>query len=135
MLSNMKTVVKILLLTLVMALGMGAIGFTGLSGLSEVNVITTQTATVEVPGIITAMNVEADIQRLTRLEKNIIIETNQKHLAGYQRDLQKYYASLDKNIGLLNKYFQSAASIQSIRDIIVLKDQWLAVHKEAVALG
>ena len=135
MLSNMKTVVKILLLTLIMALGMGAIGFTGLSGLSDVNVITTQTANVEVPGIITAMTVSADIQHITRLEKNIIIETDPGHLSSYQSDLQKGYASLDRNMALLNKYFYSPTAIQIIKEIVELKNQWLPVHREAVALG
>lgn len=135
MLSNMKTVVKILLLTLIMALGMGAIGFTGLSGLSDVNIITTQTANVEVPGIITAMTVSANIQHIARLEKNIIIETDPGHLSSYQSDLQQGYASLDRNMALLNKYFYSPTAIQIIKEIVELKNQWLPVHREAVALG
>lgn len=135
MLSNMKTVVKIMLLTLIMALGMGAIGFTGLSGLSNVNVITTQTATVEVPGIITAMNVSADIQHITRLEKNIIIEVDNARLSAYQTELQRYYTNLDNNLVLLNKYFYSPNAIQIIKEITTLKAQWLPAHKDAVALG
>ena len=135
MFANMKTAVKIAILTFVMALGMVAIGLTSLTGLSEVNHLTTRVAVVEVPGILAAQEVALDLQGITRLEKNIILETRAQQLQGYAAELKIAHAQLEEHINALDQYFSSTRAKALLQSIRQHKDDWMKVHMEAVSLG
>ena len=109
MLKNVRTSLKIVLLTGLMAFGMLAIGFVSLQGLSKVNALTTQVATIEVPGILASQAIATTLQTLTRLEKNIILETDPANTKAYLAELQKLYPVLENSLTAIDDFFLCTA--------------------------
>ncbi len=135
MLKNLRTSLKIVLLTGLMAFGMLAIGIVSLQGLSKVNALTTQVATIEVPGILASQAIATTLQTLTRLEKNIILETDATNMQAYLAELQKLYPVLENNLSAIDDFFYAQRGKDMIQSIRGHARDWLVAHKQAVAIG
>ena len=135
MFTTMKTLTKTLLLVAIMAIGMGAIGYSGISGLSSVNVIVNKLTSKELPGVIAASEFSATVDLLTRTEKNLVIETDPERSEAMAAPLGAAYTKLDALQQKLNAFFYTPEGLRLVKELAGLKTEWLAVHKEVVRLG
>ena len=135
MLKNVRTSLKIVLLTGLMAFGMLAIGIVSLQGLSKVNALTTQVATIEVPGILASQAIATTLQTLTRLEKNIILEADPANTKVYLAELQKLYPVLENSLTAIDDFFYAQRGKDMVQSIRGHARDWLVAHKQAVAIG